>query len=152
MTPSNPDIHHAEDIDRLVAHFYQKVLDDAIIGFFFTELARIDLPQHLVVISQFWQRQLLGQGHYHGRPFEVHQQLHQQARLTHHHFHRWVFLFHQSVDALFCGKRAELAKQRASSIADAMHQGLHDPRRQQQLQQREQSGVMVFEPNNSMDT
>jgi hemoglobin len=33
------------------------------------------------------------------------------------HFERWVSLFHETVDALFSGGKAEMAKQRASLIA-----------------------------------
>ena len=33
------------------------------------------------------------------------------------HFERWVSLFHETVDALFSGEKAEMAKQRASLIA-----------------------------------
>ena len=33
------------------------------------------------------------------------------------HFERWVSLFHKTVDALFSGEKAEMAKQRASLIA-----------------------------------
>jgi hemoglobin len=140
------DITSAADIDQLVAHFYQQVLSDAIIGFFFTDIARIDLDSHLVTISQFWQRQLLSSGDYKGRPFEVHQHLQQHAELTEHHFHRWLYLFQQSVDTLFTGPRAELAKARATAIARSMHDGLQNRHMQAILQQREKSGLFFFDP------
>jgi hemoglobin len=140
------DISNATDIDQLVAHFYRRALSDSIIGFFFTDIARIDLDSHLITISRFWQRQLLGTGDYNGRPLEVHQQLQQHAELTEHHFHRWLYLFHQSVDALFNGPRAELAKSRSTGIAKSMHEGLQNRHMQAILQQREKSGLFFFDP------
>ncbi len=117
---SKPDIETPADIDRLVDTFYrERVLDDAIIGFFFTDIARIDLEKHLSKISAFWQLQLLGTPGYKGQTFAVHKAVHAQAAMTEDHFHRWLYLFDQTVDELFAGPRAELAKQRARAIAIA---------------------------------
>jgi len=119
-----PDIETPADVDRLVAEFYRTVLPDPIIGFIFTDIARIDLAAHLPVISAFWQQQLLGRPGYGGQTFAVHRQLHGQLPLTADHFHRWLHLFSAAVDRLFCGPRAEAAKQRAARIADSMRQAL----------------------------
>jgi hemoglobin len=112
------DIETPEDIDRLIEKFYtQYVLDDPIIGFFFTDIARIDLEKHLPTISAFWQLQLLGKLGYVGKTFAAHRDLHAQVQLTEDHFHRWLYLFGKSIDELFAGPRAESAKQRARTIA-----------------------------------
>jgi hemoglobin len=118
------DIATPVDIDRLVETFYARVLTDPIIGFFFTDVARIDLHKHLPVISAFWQQQLLGTLGYGGQTFAVHKALHQHAALTADHFHRWLFLFDKTVDELFAGARADTAKQRAHAIAKSMLRGL----------------------------
>jgi len=49
-----------------------------------------------------------------------HINLHRVARLTKKHFTRWLQLFTATVDELFEGEKAELAKQRALSIATVM--------------------------------
>ena len=63
------DITTSADIDHLVTEFYVHVLADPIIGFLFTEIAKVDLPKHLPKISAFWQQQLLGKLVYRGEMF-----------------------------------------------------------------------------------
>lgn len=122
------DIVTPADIDKLVAAFYQRVLSDPIIGFIFTDIAQIDrpghLPEHLQQISAFWQQQLLGRPGYRGQTFAVHSALHRRVALTAEHFHRWLFLFDTSIDALFKGVCADAAKIRARTIAASMQQAL----------------------------
>lgn len=118
------DIATSADIDRLVATFYARVLPDPIIGFFFTDIAQIDLAAHLPKISAFWQQQLLGKPIYRGPLFEAHRDLHARATLSADHFHRWLTLFTQTVDELFAGPVADAAKVRAQRIATSMQQAL----------------------------
>jgi hemoglobin len=121
---AKPDIQTSADIDRLIEAFYARVLIDPIIGFFFTDIARIDLQKHLPLISAFWKLQLLGEIGYKGQTFAAHKDLHAQAELTEDHFHRWLYLFEKTIDELFAGPRAETAKQRAHAIARSMLRAL----------------------------
>jgi len=50
----------------------------------------------------------------------VHGVLHQSANFTAEHFNVWLKLFTSTVNELFEGEKAELAKQRAISIATVM--------------------------------
>lgn len=118
------DIETPADVDRLVETFYRCALHDPIVGFFFTDIVRIDLEKHLPVISAFWQLQLLGKFGYKGQTFAAHKDLHARAALTDDHFHRWLYLFEGTIDELFAGQRAEIAKQRARAIARSMLRGL----------------------------
>lgn len=121
------DIQNAQDIDQLVRHFYMdKVLDDPIIGFLFTDIAKIDIEEHLPKVSGFWQKVLLGSNSYQGKMFLAHEQLNNQVTLNEHHFVRWLYLFEQNIDELFEGKIAELAKKRARSVAKSMLNGLNN--------------------------
>jgi hemoglobin len=124
MSASLADIATPADIDRLVATFYRKLLSDAIVGFIFVDIAHIDLEEHLPKISAFWQQQLLGLPVYRGQTFALHSALHSKVALTTDHFHRWLFLFDQTVDSLFSGPLAAAAKVRAHNIADSMQQAL----------------------------
>ena len=126
--PSNDhmrtDIKNYDDIEVVIRTFYTRLLPDPIIGFFFTDIARIDLPAHIPKIARFWEFQLFGVRNYRGNVYEVHRDLHQQAAMTADHFHRWVFVLHQSIDELFAGPNAELMKTRAAMIAEKMAQAL----------------------------
>ena len=51
---------------------------------------------------------------------EVHYDLNKQIPLQPEHFKSWLHLFNTSVDELYEGKKADLAKKRAKSIADVM--------------------------------
>lgn len=121
---ANADIATPADIDCFVAAFYQRLLGDPIVGFIFTDIAAIDLPEHLPKISAFWQQQLLGLPVYRGQTFAVHSALHRRVALTGEHFHRWLFLFDQTLDTLFSGPLAAAAKVRARAIAASMQQAL----------------------------
>lgn len=145
MQSTKADIETSADIDRLVETFYTRVLADPIIGFFFTDIARVELQKHLPVISAFWQLQLLGKPGYKGQTFAAHKALHERAALTEDHFHRWLYLFETTIDALFAGPRADIAKQRARTIARSMRRGLASqaisPERAEEL-----LGVRQFAP------
>ena len=117
------DIASREDIDALMARFYGRAMSDPVIGYLFTEVARLDLEHHLPVIGDFWESTLFGSGVYsrHRRnPLLVHAELDRKSRLEPHHFQRWLELFIESIDESFAGTRAEYAKQRGHAIARRM--------------------------------
>jgi hemoglobin len=114
------DISTREDIVRLVDSFYEKVKHDELIGSLFTTVFNVNWGRHLPVMYDFWQNMLFYTGSYSGNPLESHRRLHQVFPLKEEHFNRWVVLFTETVDELFKGERALLAKQRALSIATVM--------------------------------
>jgi hemoglobin len=114
------DLATRADIDRLLRAFYAKALVDAEIGYFFTDVARLDLEAHLPRIGDFWEQVLLQRPVYLGNPMAVHVHLHGASPLAASHFDRWLFLWAEAVDASFAGKVAEQAKQRAAIIAESM--------------------------------
>jgi hemoglobin len=123
-----PDIRSRADIDALVEAFYRKALVDDVIGFIFTDVAKIDLEKHLPLIADFWDSILFGSSVYaqHGHsPILVHALLHKKQPLTEEHFNRWLTLFSQTVDELFSGAVAEEAKQRARGIAGFMQKQIN---------------------------
>jgi hemoglobin len=111
------DIKSRKDIETLVNSFYEKVKADALIGPIF---CRIDWEKHLPVMYQFWDNAIFYSGGYNGNPLKTHQNLHHVFPLTKQHFDIWIHLFISTVDELFSGEKAELAKQRAISIATVM--------------------------------
>jgi hemoglobin len=114
-----PDIRTRDDIERLARAFYGKALVDPIIGWLFVDVAKLDLEAHLPRITSFWERILLGTGTYGGGAFRPHAALHAKAGLREGHFERWLTLWHGTVDELFAGPGADLAKSHATRVAHA---------------------------------
>ena len=114
------DLETRDDIDALLRHFYTHAMADPLIGYLFTDVARLDLEHHLPRIGTFWEQVLLQRPVYVGNPIAVHLPLHAAATLRAEHFQRWFLLWAASVDALHAGPMAEQAKQRAAVIAESM--------------------------------
>jgi hemoglobin len=115
------DIETRADCERLVRAFYEAAFEDAMIGFLFTDVARLDLEAHIPRITAFWETILLGARSYGGGAFRVHADLHAQVPLRRAHFQRWVAIWSQTIDELFAGPRAELARAHAVRVAGAFH-------------------------------
>jgi hemoglobin len=137
MTAAGPEAHHAivngvtahdietrADCERLVRTFYGRALTDPIIGFLFTDVAKLDLEAHVPRITSFWETILLGSQTYGGGAFRPHALLHAKAPLRRAHFEQWLSLWTSAVDELFAGERAELAKAHARRVASAFLQRL----------------------------
>jgi hemoglobin len=120
-TDDRHDIATRADCERLVRAFYGKALADPVIGWIFTDVARLDLEAHVPQIASFWETVLLGTKSYAGTPFEPHARLHAKVALRGGHFGRWLALWNETVDELFSGERAELAKAHALRVAQAFH-------------------------------
>lgn len=114
------DIETPGDIELLVNAFYEKVKADDLIGYIFTKAVNVNWQRHLPVMYQFWENVLFFTGGYEGNPINSHKHLHKMVQLKIDHFKRWNELFSQTVDELFVGEKASLAKQRALSISTVM--------------------------------
>src|ERR1700753_3457205 len=121
MAAPLPDITTREDCERLVRAFYGRALTDPVIGFIFVDVAQLDLEEHVPRIASFWETILLGAQSYAGGAFRPHALLNMKVRLRGGHFERWLWLWHTTVDELFSGPRAELAKAHADRVAKAFH-------------------------------
>ena len=119
----NKDIENREDIDELMRAFYKRAIADDVIGFIFTDVAKLDLEHHLPIIGDFWETLLFRTGDYskHGRnPLQVHGDLNEKTPLRREHFTRWLEIFAETVDRKFAGDTAEFIKMRAGAIAERM--------------------------------
>ena len=122
------DIENREDVILFVDTFYKKVEADAVIGFIFTDVARVDWSHHLPKMYDFWESVLFGKALFKGNPMEVHFKLNKDQPLTATEFERWKGLFMETIDELFAGEQAEETKKKAASIADLMHFKINSPR------------------------
>lgn len=116
-----PDIETRQDCERLIRAFYGRAMTDEIIGFIFTDVARLDLEAHVPEITSFWETVLLGAKSYTGSAFEPHAALHAKVTLRAGHFERWLALWGETLDELFAGERAVAAKAHAMRVAYAFH-------------------------------
>lgn len=117
------DIETRADIDQLMNVFYERVLVDDVIGYIFTDVAKLDLAHHLPIIGDFWESLLFGTPAYskHGRnALQVHKELDEKSSLTEKHFNRWLEIFTSTIDEMFEGERAGYLKDRARAIAVRM--------------------------------
>jgi hemoglobin len=114
------DISSRADIERMVVQFYEKVKADETIGFIFTDVVHMNWEKHIPIIVDFWETILLDNPVYTKNAMEVHYGLNNKIPLQKEHFNSWLHLFTTTVDELFEGKVAHLAKTRAKSIAGIM--------------------------------
>lgn len=123
-TISRTDIHGREDIARLVTEFYTRAFADPVLGPIFIDIAKMDLPAHMPIMCDFWETVLFQAGKYGRNAFDVHLTLHQQEPLTPMHFQLWLDLWEATVDDLFLGEKANLAKVQANRIAGSISRRL----------------------------
>jgi hemoglobin len=118
------DIDSRADCERLVRAFYGRALVDPMIGWIFVDVAKLDLETHVPRIAAFWETILLGAQSYSGSAFAPHAALHEQIGLRSGQFQRWLALWRETVDELFAGEVAELAKAHAVRVAAAFQRRL----------------------------
>jgi len=114
------DIAGREDILRLVETFYTRAFADPLIGPIFTQVVHMDLARHMPIMADFWQTVLFKAGLYSRNALQVHFDINAKEPLTLEHFNRWLQLWTATVDELFSGEKAELAKVQAHRIAGSM--------------------------------
>jgi hemoglobin len=103
------DISTKADILLLVDTFYGRVLKDPLLA---PHFAHINFEEHKPKMISFWSFALLNEPGYTTNVFDKHRDL----KIDKSHFDRWLELFHQTIDELFEGEKANDAKLRASSI------------------------------------
>lgn len=120
------DIENRSDIELMVDVFYKKVLADKQLELIFQEVAKVNWTTHMPLLYDFWENVILFTGSYEGNPVNLHKHLHDIEPLSKTHFNRWNKLFILTVDQLFEGSKAELAKERAISISGIIRDKLID--------------------------
>ena len=114
------EISDPEDIKLLVDRFYEKVIVDESIGYFFKDVVRLDWQVHIPVMYNFWESILLGGSQYKGNPMVKHIELSKKEKLKPEHFIRWLDLWEKTIRENFSGTKAEEAINRARQIAELM--------------------------------
>src|SRR5690349_9036846 len=112
-------IDELADVDLLVRRFYQAVIPDPTLGPIFAAF-RVDGSVHVPKLVDFWAGRLLGRSGYDGNPAGAHLPVHERCPFGGPELARWLELWEETVDELFVGDVAELAKARAHGAADAI--------------------------------
>ncbi|MFN4885760.1 MAG: group III truncated hemoglobin [Bacteroidota bacterium] len=114
------DIVSKEDVVILVNAFYERVLQDDVLGPFFKH---VNFEKHKPKMIHFWSFVLLDEPGYTTNITEVHQHLHANMQAYMH----WNDLFSETVNAHFTGPNAEAAKLRAHTLAWTMGTKFNTP-------------------------
>ncbi len=109
-----------EDIELLVNKFYDKVSRDETIGFFFSDVAKVDWDHHLPKMYAFWETLLFGQVSYKGNPMAMHFPINEKVAMEKKHFEHWIKLWTGTVEENFNGEMADMAIYKATNIANLM--------------------------------
>jgi hemoglobin len=114
------DIQNKDDIILLVNTFYDSIKQNKILGYIFTDVAKVDWDTHLPKMYSFWESILLDSHSYNGNPMVKHIALSKITSITDVEFSEWMSVFTIAVDELFEGEKANEAKLRAGNIARLM--------------------------------
>lgn len=118
------DVTDRDDIKNIIERFYKVMLQDPIVGFIFTDVAKIHLQSHLPIIVDFWTDGLFNENNYKGNTLLKHIELHQKMPLRPGHFTRWLYLFEQAVNEHHSGANATAMLRRAESVAKSISAAL----------------------------
>lgn len=113
------DITTKADVELLVNDFYSRVLENEQLKPFFKNL---NFEHHMPRMIHFWSFILLDEEGYTTNMTETHAKM----PLTTELFDTWVKLFSETVDRLFKGEKANLAKERAMLLGWTMKSKLND--------------------------
>ncbi len=116
------DIKTREDIESLVNNFYSKVRENALLGPIFNTVIK-DWETHLDLLTDFWETNLFFIKKYTGNPLEKHVEVDKRYKHTINelHFGTWINIWHQTIDEMFEGDIAQLAKNRARNMSTFMN-------------------------------
>ncbi len=123
------DIQNRGDVFTLVSAFYEKVRRNPEIGVFFNETIE-DWPAHLEKLTDFWETNLFMVSKFRGNPMKAHKEVdnHFEHSIEQKHFGVWLNMWFATIDELFEGDRANIAKNRARNMAGNLFMNMYQSR------------------------
>lgn len=123
------DIQSREDVSELVHTFYRRVRKDEVLGPFFNDTIT-DWETHLEKLISFWESSLFLKTKYFGNPLEAHVKLDKAVNQTisEKHFGLWLNLWFKTIDDLFVGEYANMAKNRARKMSTFLYLKMFESR------------------------
>jgi hemoglobin len=122
------DIKTRDDVSLLVSSFYEKVRNNNTLKPFFSTIE--DWDKHLDNLTTFWESSLFFKTKYYGNPLEAHIKVDQVNKntITQEHFGLWMNLWFETIDELFEGEYADMAKNRARKMSTFLYLKLFEAR------------------------
>lgn len=119
------DINTRDDVFLLVDSFYKKIRQDELLGPIFNNQIK-DWDSHLQRLTDFWETNLFATQSFKGNPFFKHQQVdaNNNYQISAYHFGIWLQYWFETINELFAGYKAELAKHRARKMGTFMNLNL----------------------------
>ena len=114
------DITTRGDIELMVQTFYQNLQQNEGLDYLFNTVAKVHWESHLPKMYDFWETILFHKPVYKGNPMKTHMALDNMTKLKKENFDTWLVIFKNTIDQLFVGTVAEMAKQRAASVATSI--------------------------------
>jgi len=124
------DIKNRQDIKLLVVRFYEKIRKDPILGPIFNAIIH-DWEAHFELLTDFWESQLLTKRGYLGNPIAVHQEVDDKMNhsIASEHFGLWLNIWFATLDELFEGETAWVAKNRAQKMSTMLFMKIFEHRK-----------------------
>lgn len=112
------ELKNRDDVKLLVETFYGKIRKDKVLGSIFNTIIT-DWESHLILLTDFWETQLFLKRKYYGNPVTAHQEVDDKMKnsITSEHFGLWLNLWFATIDELFEGETAWIAKNRAQKMS-----------------------------------
>ncbi|GHC52407.1 group III truncated hemoglobin [Ulvibacter litoralis] len=116
------DIKNREDVFLLVTTFYEKVRKNELLGPVFNSVIT-DWEHHFEHLTDFWQSNLFFEKTYKGNPMLKHAEVDKKVggTINEMHFGVWLQLWFETLDQLFEGDVALIAKNRARNMGTFLH-------------------------------
>ncbi len=123
------DIKNRADIKLLVDTFYGKIRAHEVLGPIFNGIIT-DWESHLVLLTDFWDTQLFLKRKYYGNPVTIHQEVDDKMghTITSEHFGLWLNDWFATIDELFEGDTAWIAKNRAQKMSTMLFMQMYQHR------------------------
>ncbi|TXD73635.1 group III truncated hemoglobin [Aequorivita antarctica] len=124
-------IESREEVSLLVRTFYSKVRKDELLGPIFNGIIT-DWEIHLELLTDFWETNLFFKRKYIGNPMHTHIEVDKKVggTINELHFGTWINLWHETIDELFEGETANVAKNRARNMGTFIHLNIFNARNQ----------------------
>jgi hemoglobin len=123
------DIQNRTHIRLLVETFYSKIRKHETLGPMFNTIIT-DWESHFVLLTDFWETQLFLKRKYRGNPVTAHQEVDEKVNnsITSEHFGLWLNLWFATIDELFEGETAWIAKNRAQKMSTMLFMKIYEHR------------------------
>lgn len=116
--PERKEIKGREEVSLLVRTFYARIRKEETLGPIFNGII-VDWEEHFETLIDFWESNLFRVRKYYGNPMLAHVSVDKKNNhaIDSKHFGIWLNLWYQTIDELFEGQVADMAKFKARKMS-----------------------------------